>query len=66
MYFLSFILLWHSFSAFCRIIVVQSDENPDKDTISDNSTLTASTSLAEMEPQGSDMLILAGHEAMQL
>jgi len=51
-----------------RIIVVQSEENPDRDTLNRSSTLTPSSSTTnpESEVQGLDLYILAGHEAMQL
>lgn len=51
-----------------RIIVVQSEENPDRDTLNRSSTLTPSSSTTnpDSEVQGLDLYILAGHEAMQL
>ena len=56
---------------FCRIIVVQSEENPEKDTLNRSSTLTPSSNSSnsntgDNEVSGMDLYILAGHEAMQL
>ena len=53
----------------CSIIVVQSEENPDKDTLNRSSTLTpssANSNTGDNEVSGMDLYILAGHEAMQL